>query len=621
MTKLKQLKQLVENEAENVAILTAAWEDFEPDEKLSGGIDFVFEYCDKVAQTRAYVMDGIINICEKGQQRLDDIDNLKAEYTPELDAKTTAKVERLQALVDQMNEEMATLKGAWKDFVETKEVPDVEYKYAFMCDRELDVQAHLMDGFADPCTNGEDALKKAKAVLDKYNPELSASTKAKMKELENRVSKENAAVAKLNAAWKDFVPDNKLSGKVDFVFEYCDKLAEAKAYIIDGTVNFCAKGAERLEDLSTLLSEHEVKMDATTREKFNMLQKMLSDSEQDFKDLEAAWALQLETDIRPISQEGFPAADDGTVGDNIRLVDFYCDKIAQTKSWLIKGQLDPCEKGDAYLAKIKNLKKKHNLDYDEALTCQVDRLKAKVYQCKYWKLVLKAWQLTYEECKRFGPASSKVMYDALNEGEMPCETRVAFEQLGKIGIKYTITTVLCQRINLAQMGDPEYYKKIASWVNTEVLQKYCNTTNWRCKKDFFIYLEGHTDGHRFSGATYDKSLDIPEGTPFTHFLGKPKNGGADTLSKTTRNITSKLNSNMELGIARAWTVKQQLDFMGVPTTIGAYEHPADEKDGDYRRIEIELNITNLFLDFFEKTLADLIKESGIGDRPSMDCPK
>ena len=97
----------------------------------------------------------------------------------------------------------------------------------------------------------------------------------------------------------------------------------------------------------------------------------------------------------------------------------------------------------------------------------------------------------------------------------------------------------------------------------------------RCKEDFFIYLEGHTDGHEFRGARYKKSLDIPEGTPYTHFIGQ------DTLEKTTsRELTTSLRSNMELGIARAWTVKHQLDFMGVPITIGAYEHPAAEKGGE-----------------------------------------
>ena len=88
------------------------------------------------------------------------------------------------------------------------------------------------------------------------------------------------------------------------------------------------------------------------------------------------------------------------------------------------------------------------------------------------------------------------------------------------------------------------------------------------------------------------------------------------MEKETENeITKTLKSNMHLGIARAWTVKQQLDFMEVPITIGAWEHPKSEKGGEYRKIEIELNITNLLLDFYEKRLMELLEESGIGVRP------
>ena len=159
------------------------------------------------------------------------------------------------------------------------------------------------------------------------------------------------------------------------------------------------------------------------------------------------------------------------------------------------------------------------------------------------------------------------------------------------------------------MGDPEYYKKIATWVDNQVLQKYCEKS-MRCKEEFFIYLEGHTDGHPFNGARYKKSLEIPQGTPYTHFLN-----GVATPKETKREITTSLKSNMELGIARAWTVKNQLDFMGVPIQIGAYEHPKSEKGGEYRKIDIELNITNLLLDFYNKRLMELIAAAGIGERP------
>ncbi|MFT7451914.1 MAG: hypothetical protein ACI9VN_002642, partial [Patescibacteria group bacterium] len=76
-------------------------------------------------------------------------------------------------------------------------------------------------------------------------------------------------------------------------------------------------------------------------------------------------------------------------------------------------------------------------------------------------------------------------------------------------------------------------------------------------------------------------------------------------------------SNMELGIARAWTVKNQLDFIGVPIHIGAYEHPKTEKGGKYRKIDIELNITKLMLDFYEKRLAQLVAAADLGERPGI----
>ena len=222
---------------------------------------------------------------------------------------------------------------------------------------------------------------------------------------------------------------------------------------------------------------------------------------------------------------------------------------------------------------------------------------------------MQAQKETHQERERFGPESARIMQGDLNSDKLPCETTVLYTPLGNIGIQYIISTYLCQEIDLAKMGDPEYYRKIASWVDTKVLQAYCES-NMRCKEDFFIYLEGHTDGHVFKGARYKNSLDIPEGTAYTHFLGEEA-----TETTTEREITNSLRSNKELGIARAWTVKHQLDFMGVPIKIGAYEHPSDEKGGEYRKVDIELNITNLLLDFYEKRLQELIKASGIGARP------
>ena len=399
----------------------------------------------------------------------------------------------------------------------------------------------------------------------------------------------------LEKAWNEFVPSDTITSGIEYMFEYCQKDAQIKAYTIYGTVHACDKGAEMLEKIAQIQEEHNPKLDKTTTEKITNLENKLKKYDADFAALENLWATFIENN--------------DTLTEAYSLAGFYCDKIAQVKSWTIKGMMNECKMGQQYINLIDDLQQSHNLQFDDELECRVLRLRQEVWDCRYWELVLQARKETHAERERFGPPSAQIMEGDLNSDKQPCQTTVVYNPLGNIGIKYVITTFLCQEIDLAKMGDPEYYKKIAAWVDNEVLQKYCEAS-MRCKEDFFIYLEGHTDGHEFKGARYKKSLDIPEGTAFTHFVGQ------DTLEKTTeRELTNSLRSNMELGIARAWTVKNQLDFMGVPITIGAYEHPSDEKGGEYRRIEIELNITNLLLDFYEKRLNELLVASGIGERP------
>ena len=390
-----------------------------------------------------------------------------------------------------------------------------------------------------------------------------------------------------------------------------------KAFVMDGIINHCTKGRQRLKDIEEINEERSPIIGDWLQKKMDFLEDLVEEEATNMDDLNKAWSLFIENDKVSSWNEGFPQ-EDTIIRDEVRLVEYYCDKIAQTKSWCIRGHMDPCTLGEMLLNRIDTLKESYNLKYDKQLACRVQRLRGKVYQCKYWELVLKAREITHQERENFGPTSAEIMRGDLNSDKQPCETKVVYEPIGYIGVKYVISTFMCQKINLAKMGDSEYYKKIAKWVDNAVLSRYCEA-NMRCKEDFFIYLEGHTDGYRFRGRTYDRSLGIPKGTAYTHFYGQ-KDGTVDTLLKETRAIDKKLESNMELGLARAWTVKDQLDFMNVPITIGAYEHPETEKGGEYRKVDIELNITSLLLDFYEKTLDNLIVEAGIGDRPKV-CQK
>jgi hypothetical protein len=562
-------------------------------------IEYADMVCDKGTLAKYFFMTSAAHYCDANIAKAkDDFENRVIKLVDY----TSLKVEDVPGLKDNVDAKrilftnLPKLGKAWKQYLDTGISAGFDLPLPVVdCYSIPSMKQYMLQAAADVCGQGAKMLEKINKLKATNTHPIEAGLAEKITWLEGEVSQQNADEALLNQAWRDFMPDNALSKDIDFPFEYCNKAAQVKSYIIDGMVNFCEKGQQRLDDIDALRKSHNPVLDDATIGKINELSSKLKNSEQDLSKLEFLW--------KDFVQKG------DTILGSYQLEEFYCDKIAQVKSWTIKGHFEACDQGQQYLDKIADLKRTHNLEFDEELSCRVQRLSRKVWYCRYIELVYQARRETHEERERFGPKSALIMKGDLNNDKLPCETTVEYEPLGNIGIKYVITAYLCQEVDLAKMGDPEYFKKIANWVDTEVLQKYCEE-GMRCKEDFFIYLEGHTDGHVFRGARYKESLEIPEGTPFTHYFE-----GEATEKTTEREMTNSLKNNMELGIARAWTVKKQLDFMGVPITIGAYEHTKDEKGGEYRSIQIELNITNLLLDFYEKRLYELVEESGIGKQP------
>lgn len=555
--------------------------------------------CEKGTLAKYFYMVAHANYCDG------DIASAMSNFENrvlKLAERTSLKVSDVPGLEDEVAKMKAFFQGlrvlgpAWKSYVQSGVSNGIDVELPlFECNAVPNMKEYVLRAAADLCQFGAPMLKKIKAVQSKNTQPLGDDLAAKIKWLEEEVGKSNAALSVLERAWADFTPDDQLSGEKKYGYEYCRKDALVKAYVMDGLLNTCEIGQEMLDKIRAIEKEHNPPLNDVVFGKINKLDTRIKQYAEESANLDKVW-----TDF---------VSNKDTLLAPYKLADFYCDKIQQIKSWTIKGHMNACAEGQGYLVKIEQLQQTESLALDEELSCRVLRLRIKVWDCRWWELVRQARKETHEERERFGPPSADIMQGDLNSDQQPCETTVEYTPLGYIGIRYVIKTYLCQDIDLAKMGDPEYYKKIATWVDTEVLQKYCEE-GLRCKEEFFIYLEGHTDGNAFRGARYKNSLDIPEGTPFTHFID-----GEEMDTVTMREITNSLKSNMELGIARAWTVKNQLDFMEVPIKIGAFEHPDDEKGGEFRRIEIELNITNLLLDFYEKRLNELWIASGIGDRP------
>lgn len=545
---------------------------------------------------KEYILKAAVDVCKYGSEMLKKIKALQANNPHALSSDVREKIEWIEGMVGTAEADVSKLNAAWKEFMSKGKYAG-ELQFDFPCNRDAQLKAYIIDGMSNICEKGQARLDDIAKLRKEHNPKMDEETANKLKEYEAKVKKMSGDLAALEKAWAEFVPNDTITSGAKFGYDYpCDKGAQIKAYIMTGLMETCTKGREMLDKAEKTQAEFNPELEQVVLDKLAKLKAKVEVNEKDLADLNAAWKM-------------FTPQD--TIIGEYRLVDYYCDKIAQIKSWTIKGHFSPCDQGQGYINKIDALQKKHSLTYDAELACRVTRLRIKVWDCRWWELVRQARKETHEERERFGPASAAIMKQDIHNDQCPPD--VIYNPLGYIGIKYIIVNYLCQKEDGGKIGSADYYKKIASWVDNQVLVKYCQP-NMRCKEEFFIYLEGHTDGNAFSGRTYQESLNIPMGTEFTHYIGKDT-----THKKVDRQITTSLKNNMELGLARAWLMKRELltmnAFAGVPITIGAYEHPATEKGGTYRRIEIELNMTNLLLDYYEKRLKELHVASGIGERP------
>ena len=371
LAKFKELKALVSVSTGDITVLKEAWEDFLPDNALSNEYDLSFDYCDKLAEIQSFIIDGTVHVCEKGEQRLDDIENVLDENEVLIDPKTQEKLDALVEKSSKLEAKHAILHKAWAYLLDNDAVSDdYEYDYEFPCNREMDVKAYLLDGYTSPCLSGKYGLAEVDKVMAKYNPTLSQETLAQMKKLKSRLSNEGGNIATLTKAWDDFVPDNKLSGEINFLFSYCDKIAECRAYIMDGTINFCQQGEKRLRDITQLREDYLLTLDQTMEDKLELLYQMVEEGKPGLEGLNKAWNI-------CIGMDDFSKVDKS----KINLATIYCDNIAQTKAWVMQGLMNPCKEGQTYLSKVDYLKQKGSVSYGEELDYQVELLRVNVGKC------------------------------------------------------------------------------------------------------------------------------------------------------------------------------------------------------------------------------------------------
>lgn len=370
--KIKALKALVTSSTGDVDVLNEAWADFAPDGKLSQTYRLDFDFCEKLAELKAHLIQGTVEQCTEGQQRLDLIDDLLVEYEIEVPTDVQTHLNGLKASVAGIAKRQQVMDQAWNHFRRTSQVSDdYEYENEFPCNRVLDVRAAILDGYTNPCLSGQYGLDEAQKLTRKYNITLDQETADFIQSLRNRLAEEGTNVKKVTRIWKDFVPDNQIQGALDVPFDYCDKIAECRAYILDGTLNFCDRGESRLQDIYQLREDYLLALDDEMESKLEQLYLMVERGKPSTTGLERAWA-------RAVASDNFYKEDHGDVEINA----FYCNPTDQVKTWVLQGLMSACSDGQTFLDKVAVFKRERGLVFDEELEYQVELLQVYVGRCE-----------------------------------------------------------------------------------------------------------------------------------------------------------------------------------------------------------------------------------------------
>ena len=220
---------------------------------------------------------GEVKVCEKGTlAKYDymkahalyckgDIAAAKANFENrvlKLAERTTLKIKDVNGLeprvkkMKQLFIDLPRLAASWKDYMQTdvskgfdSELPLIE------CNPIPNMKEYVLRAAVDICIYGAENLKKINALKEDNAQPIPPDLGKKIKWLESEVGRYNGDLASLNKAWGEFVPTDTVKSNIEYMFEYCEKDAQIKAYTIYGTIHSCEKGKEMLEKIAIVFKK------------------------------------------------------------------------------------------------------------------------------------------------------------------------------------------------------------------------------------------------------------------------------------------------------------------------------------------------------------------------------
>lgn len=307
-----------------------------------------------VAQSRDIFENRTLRLTEKTSLRVQDVEGLGAEV----------------AAMKAMYQDMAQLDVAWNQYMRTGVSPGFDLELPlFPCNPIPNMKALVLRGVLDLCDKAPAALEKIKQLQAESGVAPTGELAAKVKELEAAIQEKNSGLAALNEAWEAFIPDNRVRHMGKFGYEYCEKEPLIRAYVMTGFAYVCEMGEEMLRRIDSLQRPQITPLSQITMIKINELAALTERYHADGLKIESLW-------------NRFVAQGD-VLRENYQSADFYCDNIQQVKDWTMKGLTASCEQAHPYLDQIEEFQRTFEFSFTEELECRVQKLRIKVWDCRY----------------------------------------------------------------------------------------------------------------------------------------------------------------------------------------------------------------------------------------------
>lgn len=329
--------------------------------------------CEKRTLAKYSYMTAYYHFCQGNIQRFKNIFETR---TLRLAEKTSLRIEDVEGLASEVARMkslfrvMAKLDVAWQSYMDTGVSNGFDQELPlFICNPLPNMKVMVLNGATDMCTMAPAMLEEIRKLEAESGVSPSGEVAQKVKELEAGIKKIEDDLMALNRAWKAFIPDNRVTHMGEYGYEYCSKEPLIRAYIMDGFAFVCELAEEMLEKIDSLQRYETTDLEEITMIKINELAELSDQYNSNGREVEMIW-------------NKFVAQGD-TLYQEYPSTENYCDNIHQVKDWTINGLCGTCDEGYDYLDKIEEFKSTFEFKFTKDLDCRVQKLRIKVWDCRY----------------------------------------------------------------------------------------------------------------------------------------------------------------------------------------------------------------------------------------------